>query len=842
MTLETQVPRVIISGNGTRGPYSLVDGTSQAIRFVSTSHIRLVRYDSTTDEDGTTLSLNTDYTVGGTQDARTFTLTSGQEVLTSSQRIVADRVQGYNQDLSLSNGGSFGAVALMNRLDKQGEYLQELKARADRSLKSYWSDTTERSLPLPPTSGTALLGQSSTGALVHAAAADFGAGTAVDDSWLDLFGLTAAEGLGWYNVRVYGAVGDGATDDTTAIHLARTAAGVGGIVYFPSVGDGLTTYIVAGLQANIDDQTWIVAPGAKLKMKASSVLNMVVVSGDRFKLIGELDGNRTNAPSGGMITIDTGVEDPEFDVYCYESSSYSIFSTNNPRLKIKGRFVGGTSTPIYARLNAAVANVEGPMVDVEVDLSDETAATYNHPCIIIRGIEGGGYRFDNVSVRVRSKMPDDPTNSTNIHCEVKAANNVHIDAECQDGAMGISLAEVTVAAGTVNAKGFNHYGVEYGGGCVDCHFDGALDGRDASGANQCLYPLAFQGSPSGGVGYNKNCSFSGPLHGATSSQSILFDNCIDCWFQGVVNCGASNYVAYDDGQGYFSLDGIFNGETGGDLLVYSLNSTGRFTVTGRAKAFDNGGAQIEANTAITIDFVSMQVLYEDANGGGIATTLSGGAALGENVTAHGCAGQFFGGSSYRGQVLNLKRALYNIEGTGPPEGTVTAGVGSLYTRADGADGTILYIKSTGTGNTGWDAVPYYEEGTFNATVTFATPGDLSVSYSTQAGTYTRRGNRVEIDVSLGFTPTFTTAAGQLRIGGLPFTIGSSQATAGTVRDITAGFTWPASRTQVVAVPISSQTYCTIQCLGSAQNPSDMSASNMTSASAHTLRFSASYRI
>ncbi len=42
-------------------------------------------------------------------------------------------------------------------------------------------------------------------------------------------------------------------------------------------------------------------------------------------------------------------------------------------------------------------------------------------------------------------------------------------------------------------------------------------------------------------------------------------------------------------------------------------------------------------------------------------------------------------------------------GSGTPEGAVTAVVGSLYTRTDGAAGTTLYVKETGTGNTGWSA-------------------------------------------------------------------------------------------------------------------------------------------
>lgn len=40
-------------------------------------------------------------------------------------------------------------------------------------------------------------------------------------------------------------------------------------------------------------------------------------------------------------------------------------------------------------------------------------------------------------------------------------------------------------------------------------------------------------------------------------------------------------------------------------------------------------------------------------------------------------------------------------GAGSPEGVVTAPVGSLFSRTDGGTGTSLYVKQTGTGNTGW---------------------------------------------------------------------------------------------------------------------------------------------
>jgi hypothetical protein len=43
-------------------------------------------------------------------------------------------------------------------------------------------------------------------------------------------------------------------------------------------------------------------------------------------------------------------------------------------------------------------------------------------------------------------------------------------------------------------------------------------------------------------------------------------------------------------------------------------------------------------------------------------------------------------------------------GSGTPEAAVTAPVGSLFLRSDGGTDTTLYIKESGTGNTGWAAI------------------------------------------------------------------------------------------------------------------------------------------
>ena len=48
-------------------------------------------------------------------------------------------------------------------------------------------------------------------------------------------------------------------------------------------------------------------------------------------------------------------------------------------------------------------------------------------------------------------------------------------------------------------------------------------------------------------------------------------------------------------------------------------------------------------------------------------------------------------------------AVIWTSGAGTPEGAVTAPVGSMYTSTNGGAGTTLYVKESGTGNTGWVA-------------------------------------------------------------------------------------------------------------------------------------------
>lgn len=71
--------------------------------------------------------------------------------------------------------------------------------------------------------------------------------------------------------------------------------------------------------------------------------------------------------------------------------------------------------------------------------------------------------------------------------------------------------------------------------------------------------------------------------------------------------------------------------------------------------------------------------------------------------AAGVIGVYAAGSNYG--ALALASSVTMRAGAGSPEAIVTANIGALYLRTDGASGTTLYTKASGNGlNTGWEAV------------------------------------------------------------------------------------------------------------------------------------------
>lgn len=170
MTLAAVEPRIVVIGNGTRGPFSFTDDGT-AIRVDESADLRVVRYSSTTVSSGVTLTSGTDYTVSGLPSAPTVTLAASQAVLASTERLEIERRQLYDQDLDLENGGDFSAPAIEERLDRITQMIQEISVQAGRSLRLHVLDATALSIPDAVTRANKHLGFDGVGNLVALAPA-----------------------------------------------------------------------------------------------------------------------------------------------------------------------------------------------------------------------------------------------------------------------------------------------------------------------------------------------------------------------------------------------------------------------------------------------------------------------------------------------------------------------------------------------------------------------------------------------------------------------------------------------------------------------------------------------
>ena len=93
-----------------------------------------------------------------------------------------------------------------------------------------------------------------------------------------------------------------------------------------------------------------------------------------------------------------------------------------------------------------------------------------------------------------------------------------------------------------------------------------------------------------------------------------------------------------------------------------------------------------------------------------------------------------------------------------------------YLRMASGSGGIQFNGDTAAAN----ALDDYEEGTFTPTLTYTTPGTVSVTYATRLGFYTKVGNLVTVSMTIVLSAfTKGTATGDLRLTGLPFTSNST---------------------------------------------------------------------
>jgi hypothetical protein len=238
MTVTTASSRVDYLGAASVGPYSV------PFRFFAAGDLEVIR---TTAGVETVLANVTDYSVTGVGNKLGGTITLVTALAVGSTLTIR-RVIDLTQESSLRNQGTFHRETVEDMVDRTVMMVQQIdEVDARRMVLPVGTDPTVVSAVLPvPTANRALFWNASATA-IESRVLDDSDNVALPGEGRTVADLTAyLANNAVYNIKDYGAVGDGTTDDTAAIAAAISAAPSGAVLRIPKgtyrvVGSG--TYV-----------------------------------------------------------------------------------------------------------------------------------------------------------------------------------------------------------------------------------------------------------------------------------------------------------------------------------------------------------------------------------------------------------------------------------------------------------------------------------------------------------------------------------------------------------------------------------------------------------------------
>jgi len=495
------------------------------------------------------------------------------------------------------------------------------------------------------------------------------------------------------NVDDFGAVGDGAADDTTAIQAALNS-GSKSIIF----ANG-KTYLVNGGLTYTETNSFIDATGATIKLKNSATnKNILTCTGDYATVQGGIwDMNRANGNSGGSEydywavyidcdygTIKNAVAKSSAGAGLLGRGNYLTFQNNAVNDCVYwGVFITALPATHYYG-NKAIGNVIDSSASTSFSqgilfssTGDSTGQQRDWVLSnnIITGPQGGGVAGQCICLAVRGERGTVSGNVTRY------------------GSMGFSEGgDDTVVTGNVfsELQGSLQYGVEPSGRqIITANYvvnsnrgvnaglpDTVYDGMVITGNTFIVTDIGVQISPTG-TGTANDLTISGNYISAVTQCVSLARTC------------DNPTVVGNTMEGNTTANGLFLNTPSLAPFAFASGNTFR-NIAYPLAVFNVAPLKTYTDLFATANNFSGCLSDEWAP---VGTNVMGArvASIG-NILVNGTATK---------NTIDVAAKRIEQWGSGTPEGAVAAGVGSVFHRTDGGAGTTLYIKESGTGNTGW---------------------------------------------------------------------------------------------------------------------------------------------